>query len=366
MRALRDPRPAKVRRISSDLFEAQLLGAVHEGFHQAPYLSVSDWAAQNRILTGAESGRYDPDRCAYQKEIQDAFCDPLVREITWQAAERVGKSTVGSNILGYIIDREPCGILWVMPSREAVADFLKDEVEPMIRDSAVLSRKVGVGRVSTGRQNNIRRRTFQNGVCSFVGGGSANPLAFRTTKVVVIDEVDKLKFLKGEGDPDTLAAKRTSTFADSKVLRYSKPTITDESRIERHYLRGSQAKYFVSCPHCEEFQVLTWPALRFDDVRMRCAACNEFFDQDTWLRQPAEWRHAVDNAHHKSFQSSVLISPLIRWGTLIEEYRDAVHALQAGDSSLIQVFENSRLGQTYSGRVEKLETTELYERREIF
>jgi len=172
--------------------------------------------------------------------------------------------------------------------------------------------------------------------------------------------------LKGEGDPDTLAAKRTSTFADSKVLRYSKPTITDESRIERHYLRGSQAKYFVSCPHCEEFQVLTWPALRFDDVRMRCAACNEFFDQDTWLRQPAEWRHAVDNAHHKSFQSSVLISPLIRWGTLIEEYRDAVHALQAGDSSLIQVFENSRLGQTYSGRVEKLETTELYERREIF
>jgi hypothetical protein len=40
--------------------------------------------------------------------------------------------------------------------------------------------------------------------------------------------------------------------------------------------------------------------------------------------------------------------------------------LEAGDASLIQVFENSRLGKTYSGRVEKLEASELYARREVF
>jgi hypothetical protein len=57
---------------------------------------------------------------------------------------------------------------------------------------------------------------------------------------------------------------------------------------------------------------------------------------------------------------------LMRWETLIEEYRAAIAALEAGDSSLIQVFENSRLGKVYSGRVEKIEAGELYARREVF
>ena len=91
---LNDPRPAKVRAVALAEFDAQLWAAVREGFHQTPFLSVTDWAAQNRYLTGAESGRYNRLRCPYQRAIQDAFNDPEVREITWQSAERCGKSTV--------------------------------------------------------------------------------------------------------------------------------------------------------------------------------------------------------------------------------------------------------------------------------
>jgi phage terminase large subunit GpA-like protein len=274
---------------------------------------------------------------------------------------------VGANVLGYIIDREPCNCLWVMPSREGVADFLKDEIEPMIRASPVLQKKISAGKVSAGRTNNVRRKTFLGGVCTFVGGGSAAPLAFRTVRVIVLDEIDKLKVLRGEGDADALASKRVSTYGtDFKLFRFSKPTIEGESRIERHFARGSQARYFIACPNCNEFQELGWPCLRFDDVRLRCVSCNGFFDQDTWLSSPGEWRESVTNRVHKSFACSALISPLIRWEVLIDEYREAIHALEAGDPSLIQVFDNSRLGKVYSGRVEKIEAAELYARREIF
>jgi len=78
------------------------------------------------------------------------------------------------------------------------------------------------------------------------------------------------------------------------------------------------------------------------------------------------WRESVQNQHHKSFQCSALISPLIRWEAMIAEYREAIHALEAGDGSLIEVFENSRLGKTYAGRVDRIEANELYERREVF
>jgi phage terminase large subunit GpA-like protein len=366
-KVLSDPRPGNVREAALASFEASLFSAVREAFHQEPFLSVTDWAAQDRFLTGAESGRYNPGRCPYQQAIQDCFSDPEVREVTWMSAERVGKSTVGANTLGYIIDREPCNVLWVMPSREAVADFLKDELEPMLRASPNLWSKVSAGRTSTGRTNNIRRKTFLGGVATFVGGGSASPLAFRTVRVVVLDEIDKFKIIPGEGDADALASKRVSTYGtDFKILRFSKPTVEGESRIARHYARGSMARYFVSCPRCGEFQELGWALVRFDDVTLRCASCDEFSDQDRWLSSPAQWRESVTNPHHKSFQSSALISPLMRWEVLIEEYREAIQALEAGDSSLIQVFENSRLGQVYSGRVDRIEPGELYARREVF
>jgi phage terminase large subunit GpA-like protein len=309
---------------------------------------VTAWAEANRYLseTGTEFGRYRASRCPYQAAIQDSFADPEVREITWMAAERLGKSTVASNVLGYIIDRAPCSVLWVLPSREAMADFLKDELEPMFAASPVLKAKIAAGRVGKGRTNNIRRKTFQGGVATFVGGGSSGPLAFRTVRTVVLDELDKLKALP-EGDADSLAAKRVSTFThDFKILRFSKPTDEGSSRIHRHFLRGTQSRYLISCPGCKEFQELGWGLLRFDDCKLRCASCNGFFDQDTWLEQPGEWRESVPNPHHKSFVSSALISPFIRWESLIAEYRDAIRALESGDSTLVRVFENSRLGKS--------------------
>jgi phage terminase large subunit GpA-like protein len=171
--------------------------------------------------------------------------------IRWQSAERVGKSTVGANILGYVIDREPCDLLWVMPSREAMADFLKDEIEPMIRANPSLEKKIGLGRQprQLGRTNNTRRKSFQGGTATFVGGASASPLAFRTVRVVVLDEIDKLRILVGEGDADALASKRVSTYGtDFKILRFSKPTLEGSSRINRHFSRGSiQGDHYPEC-----------------------------------------------------------------------------------------------------------------------
>jgi phage terminase large subunit GpA-like protein len=365
--ALRDPRPAKVREAALALFAARLFGAVREGFHHEPFLSVTEWASQHRYLTGSEAGRYNPLRCPYQAAIQDAFNDPEVREVSWMAAERVGKSTVGGNILGFVIAREPCGVLWVMPSRESVSDYLKDEIEPMLRASPLLFGKVSSGRTSLGKTNNARRKTFPGGSVTFVGGGSANPLAFRTVKIVILDEIDKFKVIKGEGDASTLAEKRASTYReDFKLLRFSKPTVEGESRIARHYARGSMARYFIACPGCGEAQELGWAQLRFDDVTLRCARCDSFFDQDTWLRSPGEWRESLPNPHHKSFQCSALISPLISWSVLIDEYREAIAALRNGDLSLLRVFENSRMGKTFSGSVNRIQPGELYEQRENF
>jgi phage terminase large subunit GpA-like protein len=99
---------------------------------------------------------------------------------------------------------------------------------------------------------------------TFVGGGSPTNIAFRTVKVVVIDEVDKLKNLPREGDADLLVSKRVSTFTDEGVvLRFSKPSVEGSSRIDRHFQRGTMSRYYHACPACGQYQVLRWGLLHF-------------------------------------------------------------------------------------------------------
>jgi phage terminase large subunit GpA-like protein len=104
-----------------------------------------------------------------------------------------------------------------------------------------------------------------------------------------------------------------------------------------------------------------------DDATMSCEACGKRHDQGTWLASAGEWRESVPNIAHKSFHLSCLVSPFIRWTTLIEEFRAANEALESGDVSLMQVFVNSRLGDCFGGRSEnRLDPNTLYARREYF
>lgn len=352
-------------------FKRALIRILRFRLEPLSFQSVTEWAEANRYLppTASEPGRYRADRCPYQRWIQDAFNVPGVREITVQAAERIGKSTIASNILGYIIDRRPCGVLWVMPNKMAMEDFCRDEIDPMIRQSVRLRQKVA-SRATRDGTNSVRRKSFQNGQVTFVGGGSSTNIAVRTVKVVVSDETDKLKNLPGEGDADALLAKRVSTFTtDGMVLRFSKPTTEDRSRINRHFLKGTQGHWFLQCPNpeCGQYAHLRWEHIHFDDARAYCEHCHQGFDQDTWLAQPGEGRETVENPRHKSFQVSALVSPFIRWEDLITEFQLANEALESGDPSLMQVFQNSRLGEASGGLgAFKLEATTLYDRRTYF
>jgi phage terminase large subunit GpA-like protein len=350
-------------------FRRALVRIIRDRLEPLSFESVTEWAETNRYLppTASEPGRYNANRCPYQRGIQDSFNIAGVREITVMAAERIGKSTIASNILGYLIDRRPTGVLWTMPSREAVLDFVMDEIRPMIRSSARLRRKVAA-RGSRDGTSSVRRISFQSGQVTFQGAGSSLQLAFRTVRVVVNDEVDKLKTLPGEGDADALLAKRVSTFGDEgMIIRLSKPTTEDRSRINRHFKRGSMSYYFLVCPGCGQFQHLRWAHIKFDDAKAECDHCHNRFDQDAWLSSAGEWRESNANPYHKSFQVSAILSPFIRWATLIEEFRAAHEALESGDPSLMTVFQNSRLGEV-SGALgaQRIEAQALYDKRSYF
>jgi len=110
----------------------------------------------------------------------------------------MGKSTVMTNCLGYIIDRAPAASLWLMPSLQSATDYVKETIRPMLEASPTLHAK------TLWRQGlpNYRRIGFEGGHCVFSAGPSAINLASRAIKVLFADEIDKLRYaIKDEGDP---------------------------------------------------------------------------------------------------------------------------------------------------------------------
>ena len=183
------------------------------------------------------------------------------------------------------------------------------------------------------------------------------------------DEIDKLRYaIKGEGDPLSLVLKRLSTYADSKALFASTPTVSGGSRIERLYQESSQGRWFLKCPsgECDGWQELVWEDLDFDTVCLRCQSCGGLFTQGEWQRSPGEWRETTPEPVNKGFYLSGLASPWTNWGDLIKEFLAANRQAQVGDFGLLQSWRTGRLGIPWEKKAETTRAQDLWDRREVY
>src|SRR5882672_4269896 len=265
-----------------------------------PSLTVSQWADAHRRLSSessAEPGEWHTSRAPYQRGLMDAVADPAIREIWVMKAAQIGWTEILNNVIGFHIDQDPAPILLVQPNLEMAEAWSKDRLAPMIRDTPALRGKIADPRArDTG--NTLLHKTFAGGHLTIAGANSPAGLASRPIRIVLFDEVDKFPSSAGaEGDPISLGKKRSTTFWNRKMLAGSTPTIKGSSRVEEGFEASDQRYYFVPCPHCQEFQRLTWPQVRWPEGRPEAAVyvCQHCGAEISEAQKPAmilagEWR----------------------------------------------------------------------------
>ena len=87
--------------------------------------------------------------------------------------------------------------------------------------------------------------------------------------MIIADEIDGYPASAGgEGDPIELVKQRSVTFWNKLAVYASTCTEKYISRIEARYENTNKQRYWVPCPHCGEFQVLSWS-------RVSCPATEE-------------------------------------------------------------------------------------------
>jgi phage terminase large subunit GpA-like protein len=336
-----------------------------------PRLNVSEWADEHRVLSAESSaspGRWRTAMVEYLREIQDAIGDPQTETIVFMKSAQIGGSEALVNVLLYSLVNDPGPAMYLLPTLELASAFSKDRLQPAIRDCAALRDMVGTPR-SRDADNTILRKGVAGAVLTIAGANSPASLSSRPVRLVLADEIDRWPASIGaEGDPLSLAIRRTTAFRRRKILLVSTPTLKGASRIEDWWNVSDQRLYHTPCPRCAEPFVIEWEHLRWDagdpaTARLECPHCAGVIED---RERPAmiaagQWRASAPFAGIRGYRAWEIVAPWRRLADIVGSFLVAKRSLETR-----QVWENTCRARLWEAPGESVEPSHLLLRREAY
>ena len=235
----------------------------------------------------------------------------------------------------------------------------------MIRDSEKIRNCVKDPR-SRDSGNTVLSKKFAGGNLTITGSNSASSLASRPIRVVLADEVDRYEASAGsEGDPISLATKRTTTFWNKKIYLCSTPTIKGLSRIETAFEESDKRYYHVPCPECNHKQVLKWKNVVWEENKPEtaayaCSECGSLINEakKQWMLKHGEWIASASKSNTAGFHISELYSVWSTWADMAKNFLEA-----RKQPEMLKTWINTALGESWEEQGETIEHEELLERR---
>lgn len=304
------------------------------------------------------------------REIMDTVNDPRIEEVVFMKPAQIGGTEAGNNIIGYLIDQDPCSMLYIMPTLEMARSWSKERLAPMLRDTPVLRGKVSDEK-SRDSENSILHKHFVGGFLVMAGANSAASLRSRPIRVVIFDEEDAYKASAGvEGSPITLGKKRQQTFWNRKTFRWSTPTDKLSSTIEPAYQGSDRRKFHVPCPKCGVSQVLRWGQVKWQKDKPETAyyLCSNKDCSHHWTDTEkfkalklGKWIAERKTRRRAGFWINGIYSPWMTFKQMAEEAMEAEKDVQ-----IKKVWVNTFLCETWEEAGLTIEPKELAEKREPY
>ena len=280
-----------------DLLNQELSSSVSRVWRPRDDVGFVDWCRGNITLRESESpdyaGRYSPAMVTpVARLFEDFLDDPTMRLLI---LSKCSQSSASSHALFEIVRRVESGvpgnIVYVIHSAEEARN-IGHRLDALLADCVRASDIID--EVSADDKSTLVKR-LPGKTIWLTGAGSAGALASKPgVSLVVVDEVDKHKLLKGEAETIELASQRGKTVGDRKVIAFSTPT-TDSGQIWRAYLDGSRSEYLCPCPKCDEMISLDVDMLRWGhckdltgeydlaqveaETTVQCPECGEQLDE---------------------------------------------------------------------------------------
>lgn len=367
-------------------------------FKPRPDLRLSEWAAEHFYLS-AESSYVEQrwEAYPYQVGILDCMGNDTVEEVVLRKSARVGYTKMLLAALAYFAEHKHRNQAIWQPTDEDSDEFVKTELEPMIRDvPAVLEIFPGFGMRS--KDNTLRQKKFRGCVLHMRGGKAAKNYRRLSLSVAAVDEADAFDSdVEGEGSAVSLARKRLEGATFPKMIIGSTPKTRGTSLVDgREAVADLRLRFRVPCPCCDERIELRWGGkdepygFKWTDgdpstVKHLCERCAGLFDQSDYLSVWDRGRWESDDGtyldelgafcrdgepvpapHSVAFHVWTAYSPQATWVQIVREWLSANAKKKKGDDSELKAFINTTLGESWEEGGEAVAANVLQERAEDF
>lgn len=347
-----------------------------EALRPEPPMTVTEWSDTFAQLTppSKETGQYRSSRTPYLREIMDNLspASPVQTTAVMKGAQ-LGVTRAALNWIGFSIDQSPAGIVYIGSSLAKVREMMQTTVDPMIRGTACLRRKVSTNRRDGTNTNTLK--VFDGGSLLALGSNSPDMLKSSTAGRLIVDELDAWELDNGAGDPLQLARRLMRTFGRrKKELLISTPAEHESSRIRSEFEAGDQRYYHLPCPHCGFRFRLVWTThIKWDegDPSSAHAVCTECAAEIDERYKPAmlaagEWIPSAPDRvcdERRTYHLSAMYSPhgMRSWAEMAADF------LATKDNPpKLRVFMNEDLGLPWKLKVQRPDWERLFERREEY
>ncbi|MCH9835906.1 phage terminase large subunit family protein [bacterium] len=355
---------------------------------------MADWADEFFYLSPESSsieGKWVS--LPYQKAILNTIGNDDVRVVTWMKSARVGYTKCICVAVGYFAEHRKRNQVLYQPTDSDATDFVKDEIDTMLRDVAVLKGLLQSDPEKRSRHNTSTKKVFLGSTLDIKGGKTPRNYRRMTKDCAYYDELDGFdQDIENEGDPLSLGDTRLETSSYPKSVRGSTPKVKGVSQIEDSFNEADlQFRRHLPCPHCDHMQHLKWGNMKFEDhdhatTYYECEECQEAITYDRYaeMDQKGQWRSECgvtiddngtfrnpDGSHHPpvyhvGFHIWSAYSYFMTWSSMVKEFLVAKEDQKKGKLKKLKAFVNVRLGETWVEEGDSIDDHVLMRHREQY
>ena len=228
-------------------------------------------------------------------------------------------------------------IIYTLPTQHDVQDMASSKINRIIAQNSVFMNWVK-------EHDSVESKTVGENSISYRGTWSPKQAMMIASQCNIHDEVDASNQQVLEQYQTRLQAQ-----AGGWQWYFSHPSLPDYG-IDIYWQQSDQKHWFITCPHCEEEQYLSWPE-SIDKERREyiCKACKGVLSDDD--RRKGEWHAKYKDREFSGYWVSQLMCPWITADKILTDFAEKSP----------EYFWNYVLGLPYSGGDSKLTQHHLFQ-----
>lgn len=361
-------------------------------------LSCSEWADRHFYLSEESSSISGPwESLPYQVAILDWLGDDDIEVLDFLKSARVGYTKMLCANVGYKIEHKKRKVVIYQPTDTDAKDFVKDEIDPMLRDVPIVGDILRGEPDKKSPHNKADRKSFLNGSILHIRGGKTGTNYRRiTVDEVLYDELGGFDHdVDNEGSPLILGDMRLETSSFPKSIRGTTPKLKQFSLIEESIENADMVfRRYLPCPECGEYFRLSKDIFDLEDPKtidsdkFPCEECGveigyehypEMDKHGRWMTENGEYydeelriffSHEDEKIHaprHIGVEIWAAYSYFKTWADLFYRWNRAVKEYKTkGDNTKLKTFINTSLGEGYEEKGERISENALNDRLEDY